>query len=361
MTATMNTISGEQQVETVRIGTRLVGADQPTLIVAEAGVNHDGSVDRALRLVDFAHEAGADVVKFQVFQASELASAQAAPAQYQRDRGATSQREMLRRLELSDADFARIREHCAACGIEFLATPFGPHDVQRLTALDVRAIKIASADLTDTRLLSSAAGTGLPLIVSTGAASAEEIGVAVAQLRDYGAGERLILLHCVSGYPAPLELANLRAIDTLRQTFGVPAGFSDHTESVEIAGWAVAGGACVLEKHFTLDRTLPGPDQAMSLGPSELVEYVAIARQAESARGTGAIGCTAFENAVRSAARKSIVAATTIRAGAVITPELLTLKRPGDGLGPNEVDRLIGRRARCDIDADTLIRWEDVQ
>lgn len=343
------------------IAGRPVGAGQRVLIVAEAGVNHDGSVDKALRLVDVAADAGADVVKFQMFRAAELASATAPPATYQRAAGESSQHDMLRRLELSEADFARVRGHCDARGIVFLATPFGPQDVARLLPLGVPALKLASTDVNNTPLLRRAAETGLPLIVSTGAATEAELDACVARLRDWGAGRRLILLHCVSGYPAPLEAANLRAIATLRQRYGVPCGFSDHTPSTQIAGWAVAAGACVLEKHFTLDPSAPGPDHAMSLDPAQLAEYVGAARAAETALGTGTLGFTEIEADVRRAARKSVVAAAHIPAGTALTTELLTVKRPGGGIPPDGLEQLLGRRAAADIAPDTILTWDLVQ
>jgi N,N'-diacetyllegionaminate synthase len=344
--------------KTVRIGDRLVGDGQPVLIVAEAGVNHDGSLPKALQLVDVAADAGADLVKFQVFRAGELTTASAAPADYQRISGGNGQREMLERLELTDGDFGRIVEHCRARGIGFLATPFSLPDVDRLVALGVQAIKIASTDLNNAPLLRRAADTGLPLIVSTGASLPEEIRAAVRRLRGWGAGERLILLHCVSGYPTPVEVANLRAVATLRRTYRVPSGFSDHTELTEIAGWAVAAGACVLEKHFTLDRRAHGPDHAMSLDPEELAAYVATARAAEVALGSGVLGMSALEADVRAAARQSVVAARDIPARTRLTAAMLTIKRPGGGIAPDQLDALPGRCAAVDIAADTVLTWD---
>jgi N,N'-diacetyllegionaminate synthase len=346
---------------TVQLGPRRVGQNEPVMIVAEAGVNHDGCVETAVRLVDAAAIAGADAVKFQMFRADELATADATLATYQRGRGVQSQRDMLRRLELSDADFARLAAHCRMRQIEFLVTPFSPPDVDRLCDLDVHALKIASTDLNNTLLLRRAVSTGLPLILSTGASQAGEIAAALARLRSWNAGTRLVLLHCISGYPAPLAIANLRAIATLSETFGVPVGFSDHTESTDVAGWAVAAGACVLEKHFTLDRSASGPDHAMSLDPVQLATYIATARAAETALGTGTLGMSPLEADVRAVARKSVVAATRIPAGVVITPEMLTAKRPAGGIDPDRVDTLVGSRATVDIDADTVLQWEMVQ
>lgn len=349
------------RLKTVRLGERLVGDRQRVLIVAEAGVNHDGSLEQALRLVDVAADAGADVVKFQMFQATELVTAAAEAAAYQRAHGALSQLDLLVRLELTDDDFRQIVARCRARAIGFLATPFSLPDVERLTALGVQAIKIASTDLNNVPLLRRAADTRLPLIVSTGASLPEEIGTAVRRLRTWGTGDRLILLHCISGYPAPLEAANLRAVATLRRKCRVPCGFSDHTESAEIAGWAVAAGACVLEKHFTLDRAARGPDHAMSLDPGELTAYVAAARAAEAALGSGELGMCALEADVRTVARKSVVAACFIPVGTALTADMLTLKRPGNGIRPDEFDGVVGRRAVADISADTVLTWDMLQ
>lgn len=327
-------------------------------VIAEAGVNHDGRLEQALRLVAAARAAGADGVKFQVFRAAELATAAAPTAAYQAGSAGGSQRELLSRLELSDADFRRIRDHCRAVGIDFLATPFSPSDVRRLVELDVPALKIASTDLNNPPLLHAAATTGRPLIVSTGAATAAEIHAAVQWLADWGAAGRLILLHCVSAYPTPLAAANLRAIGALRDAFGVPCGFSDHTTATAVGAWAVAAGAGLLEKHFTLDRSASGPDHAMSLDPPQLAEYVAGVRQAEAALGDGRRGLTPLEAEVRAVARKSVVAAVPLRAGVTLTPEMLTLKRPGGGIPPEQLPAVVGHTVVRDVPADTVLTWD---
>jgi N-acetylneuraminate synthase/N,N'-diacetyllegionaminate synthase len=235
------------------------------------------------------------------------------------------------------------------------------NDVERLLALDVRAIKIASTDLDNVPLLRKAADTGLPLIVSTGASTAEEITECVERLGTWGAGDRLALLHCVSRYPAPLEAANLRAIAVLRERFGVPCGFSDHTISTRIGAWAVAAGACLLEKHFTLDRDTPGPDHSMSLDAEGLTAYVCGVREIEVALGGGAVGMTAPEGEVRAIARRSIVAARPIRAGTVLSADLLTVKRPAGGIPPTELEALVGRHILVDVGADTTLKWDMIQ
>lgn len=367
--------AGQSDTPRVSIGGCLVGSGRPTYVIAEAGVNHDGTLDKALRLVDVAAEAGADAVKFQVFRADELATAAAETANYQKSRGLKparthacrkqtrdqSQREMLARLELSDDGFRRVQTRCVERGIEFLATPFGPRDIDRLLELKVNAIKTASTDLNNVPLLRNAAETGLPMIVSTGAASAEEIRTSVEHLREWDAGERLILLHCVSAYPTPLDAANLRAIGALQRNFGVVCGFSDHTTETQTGAWATAAGASVLEKHFTLDREAPGPDHAMSLDPPGLRQYISSIRDVERALGTGKLGLSALEADVRAVARKSVVAARDLTTGTVLRLEMLTVKRPAGGIEPDQLDVLIGRQVATDVPRDTILKWDMIQ
>lgn len=342
------------------LGSRTIADNQPALVVAEAGVNHNGSLHEALRLVDAAAQAGADAVKFQIFRAAELVTDNADLAAYQRTSGARRQREMLERLELSDTDFAAIRCRCAERGLAFLATPFSPPDVARLAALDPAAIKIASTDIDNTPLLHAAAETGMLLILSTGAARIEEIDTAVRCLNGWGCLDRLILLHCVSCYPAPLKAANLRAVATLRQRFGLPTGLSDHTTSMRTGGWAVALGARLLEKHFTLTRSAPGPDHAMSLDPAGLRRYIRHVRSAERALGSGRLGFQPLEAEVRGLARKSVVTRRDLPAGTLLSLDMLAIKRPGGGIRPDELERLVGRRLLRDVARDTVLTWDAV-
>lgn len=343
----------------VMIGAHAVGPGRRVLIIAEAGVNHDGRAEDACALVDAAADAGADFVKFQAFRAADLTTRTADLAAYQRSRaGPASQQALLQQLELDDGVFATLAARCAQRGVAFLATPFGVPDVQRLVRLHVPALKIASTDIDNTPLLHAAALTRLPLIVSTGTATADEIAACVGDLATWGAAQHTVLLHCVSSYPTPVAAANLRRIGALATHYGLPVGFSDHTTSVVIAGWAVAAGACVLEKHLTLDRTRPGPDHAVSLEPTAFATYVAAAREAEAALGTGALDAADLEADVRQVARKSIVARQDIPAGAVISPDWLTVKRPGGGLSPRQLAEVVGRRTRVAIAADTMLAWD---
>ncbi len=346
----------------VTIAGRRIGPGERTFIVAEAGVNHNGCVDTALRMIDTASDAGADAVKFQMFRADDLVTAAAPVADYQaRACSDPSQRTMLSRLELARDDFLRLKQRCDDRSILFLATPFDETAVRRLTELGAPAIKVASTDLTNLQLLEAAVMTHLPLIVSTGAASGSEIRGSVRSVFDLGAGDRLVLLHCVSCYPTPMDAANLRAIRALEESFHVPCGLSDHTRSTETGGWAVAGGACVVEKHFTLDAAQPGPDHAMSLTPTRLAEYIETIRRVERALGTGTLGMTALERDVRDVAGRSVVTAVDVKAGTVLARAMLTLKRPGTGIPCGDFDRLIGRRAAVDLMSDTLLSWEMVE
>jgi N,N'-diacetyllegionaminate synthase len=354
--------TNQRVIAPVKIGPYEVGPGCRAVVVAEAGVNHDGSVDQALALVDAAVEAGADAVKFQMFRAEELVTASAPTAAYQRQAcGVTSQREMLSRLELKTGSFARIRDHCRRRRIPFLATPFSVADVGRLLELGTAAIKIASTDLVNRVLLRAAVDTGLPLIVSTGASSEEEIRANVGFLLNAGASGRLILLHCVSCYPTPLEAANIRALATLREAAGVPVGLSDHTTSTQTGAWAVCAGACLLEKHLTLDRSAGGPDHGMSLDPPAFRKYVEDIRLAESALGDGHLGMSELEQPVRAAAGRSIVSRSGISRGAVLSAELLEMKRPGGGIEPAQLDEVVGRRAATDIPADTVLSWDMIE
>ncbi len=353
----MSLLRSELEVASVAINGRPVGARQPVYIVAEAGVNHDGALSRALQLIDAAAEAGADAVKFQCFRADELVTRDAPLAEYQRNAGEHSQYSMLARLQLSYHDFEHLRTRCEFHNLDFLATPFGLREVELLARLGSAALKIASSDLNNAPLLQAAARQSRPLIISTGAATQDEIAAALEWLAECDACERLILLHCVSAYPTPLESANLGAIRTLQALAGVPCGFSDHTVAIESAGLAVAAGACLLEKHLTLDRAAGGPDHAISLEPGDFAAYVRSARRAERALGDGTLGFQAIERDVRALARKSVVAAQPIPAGSILRAEMLTLKRPGGGITPDQLAELIGRRLKIDVGRDTRITW----
>jgi len=331
-------------------------------IIAEAGVNHDGDLGKAQALVDAAAEAGADAVKFQAFRADRLTTSTARAATYQSHAiGATSQQVMLSRLELSAHQLKRIADHCRERSIMFLATPFGAADLEGLLEVGIEAVKIASTDLIDFELLQRAARTNLPLIVSTGAADEREIARAMEVIQREGARDRVVLLHCVSCYPTPLDHANLAAIGALRRRFGTLAGYSDHTTSIDSGGWAVCAGACILEKHLTLDRNADGPDHAMSLTPNELRDYIRLARNAQAALGGGELTVQPIEREVRELARKRVVAARFIEKGERIEADALTTKRAERGLSADEFATIVGMTATVTIPSDTPLTREMVR
>jgi len=344
-------------MKTIKIGTRHIGPGAAVYVIAEAGVNHNGSLELALRMVDVAFEAGADAVKFQAFKPEELVSREAELVSYQCASGAASQLEMLRKLQLFEDDFAELARRSSDVGIDFLATPFDERSLDMVVGLGVRAIKIASPDLVHLPLLERAARTGLPLVLSTGQADMREVVEAVSTITRAG-GRQIALMHCVSAYPAPLEKANLRAVRTLKDKFGCPVGLSDHTVEPFTPELAVAVGADLIEKHFTLDRSMAGPDHSFSLDPADLRRMVEAIRSAESALGDGSIQADESELENKRLTRRSLVARVHIRRGQRITREMLAFKRPGYGLAPRELDWALGKHAHRDILPDEVVRRE---
>lgn len=346
-------------MQKVRIGDKLIGSHEPVFVIAEAGVNHNGDLTMARSLIDVAVDAGADAVKFQTFHADRIATAEAPKAGYQLQTTgeAESQFEMLRRLELSADAHRELRSFCDKRGIIFLSTPFDELAADFLDELSVPAFKISSGDLTNSPLLEHVARKGKPVILSTGMATLEEVIEAVTVLRAAGC-EDPILLHCVSNYPANPADVNLRAMQTMQASFDVPVGFSDHTEGIEVALAAVALGASVIEKHFTLDRGLPGPDHRASLEPPELSKLIQGIRKVEEALGDGRKVPAASELDTAKVARRSLVAARDIPAGTTIDHKMIVLKRPGTGLSPSMLGTLLGRRARGNIASGSLLSLE---
>ncbi len=338
---------------------RFVGPGQPVVIIAEAGVNHDGDLDQARALVEAAFGAGADAVKFQTFRADRLVTRSAPQAEYQtRGEGeATSQYEMLARLELSREDHEALAAHCADLGLVFLSSPFDEASADLLDEMEVPAFKLGSGELTNLPLLQHVARKGRPMILSTGMADLGEVEAALVAVRRAG-DPPVVLLHCVSCYPAHPAEVNLRAMETLRETFGVPVGYSDHTLGHEACLAAVALGACVIEKHFTLDCSLPGPDHQASIEPVELAALVSSIRQVEMTLGHGRKEPIAREAEIAAVARRSVVAARDITAGEALDGEALVVLRPGTGLPPSERDAVIGRTAAVDIAAGTPLKRE---
>jgi len=343
----------------IEIQGRRIGAGQPCFVIAEAGVNHNGSLDLARRLIDAAAEAGADAVKFQTFSAEDLVTQSAPMAEYQeRALGAgDSQFTMLRKLELSHDDHRVLAEYAGRKGILFLSTPFDEGSVRLLADLGVAAFKISSGDLTNHPLLECMARFGRPMILSTGMANLAEVEDAVRVIRAAG-HPPLALLHCVSCYPADPRVVNLRAMATLAVRCGVPVGFSDHTLGMEVAVAAVAAGACIIEKHLTLDCSLPGPDHQASLEPGAFAEMMRGIRLVDAALGDGRKEPLPEEANTARVARKSVVTARKVAAGEVLTAEALTIKRPGHGFAPAMRAALIGRTARAALPPGTVLTPE---
>lgn len=341
------------------VADRRIGAGCPCFVIAEAGVNHNGNLDMAQRLIETAAQAGADAVKFQTFSSDRLVTRRAPKAIYQQETtGAQeSQYAMLKRLELSPTDHERLFAHARAHGIVFLSTPFDQASADLLFDLGVGAIKIGSGDLTNLPLLEHIARRRLPMILSTGMAYLGEVEAAVQCIQAQG-DVAIVLLHCVSSYPARTVDVNLRAMLAMRQAFGLPVGYSDHTTGITVPIAAVALGASVIEKHFTLDCSLPGPDHRASLEPEELSVMVRAIRDVEAALGDGRKRPTAGEVDTARVARKSVVSRDEIPAGTFITAEMLDIKRPGTGVPPRDLGQVVGRRARVTIPADTVIEWE---
>ena len=352
-------------------------------IIAEAGVNHNGSEAKAFELVDIAVEAGADAVKFQLFKPEALVTATAVTAEYQAlnlNDTQISQRQMLEKLTLPEGALIRLAQHCAKRNIDFLCTPFDHESLAYLvTHTTMSHVKLASGEVTNGPLLLASARTNLPVILSTGMSSLEEVGIALSVLHfgynnatGYPAAllpptpvqlqqlqGKVTLLHCVSQYPAPREATNLRAMDSMRDAFSLPTGLSDHSEGIDVSLMAIARGAVMIEKHFTYDKNAAGPDHKASLLPSELNALIAAIGQPiaddETVLGSPAKRCQSVEEGTRAIARKSVVASAAIAKGEPFSEANLTCKRPASGLSPNNLWELLGKRALCDYAADDFI------
>jgi N-acetylneuraminate synthase len=357
-----------------------------TFIIAEAGVNHNGSIDMALQLIDAARAAGADAVKFQTFKSESVISRHAVKAEYQVSTtgGHESQLDMVRKLEFDSAAHRRLVEYCAKVGIRFLSTPFDEPSVDLLVnELDVPVLKIPSGEISNALLLMKIAHSGRPAILSTGMSNLGDIELALGvlafgylrenRLPSIGAfssayrsaagqtilREKLTLLHCTTEYPAPFAEVNLKVMDTLRAAFDLPVGYSDHTPGIVVPIAAVARGAVMIEKHFTLDRGLPGPDHLASLEPNALKAMVQGIRETEQALGTGGKYATPSEVKNQPIARKSLVAARAIARGEIFTVDNLTAKRPGTGVSPMFFWSYLGKRATRDYAVDDLINGHE--
>lgn len=332
--------------ELLWIGDRKVGPDEPCLIVAEAGVNHNGDVDLAHRLIEVAADCGADAVKFQTFEPQLLVVNSSEAAPYQRQQGATSQREMLQALALPVSGWSELASHATERRLIFLSTAFDVPSLDLIVGLGVQVLKVPSGELDNLGFIAEVACRGLPLIISTGLGTLEEVRAACASAK---AAPGIALLHCVSAYPAPIEASNLRVLPTMAELFEVPVGWSDHTEGYVTAVTAIALGAKILEKHVTLDRGLSGPDHVASADPRQFAAYVEAVRAAESSLGDGVKRPVVAEIENRAFARRSHHAVRNLSPGDVVTQEDVCLLRPATGLPPsaNVVGRVIARPVRA--------------
>ncbi len=337
---------------------KIKNMNRRTLIIAEAGVNHNGDLAMARQLIDVAADAGVDFIKFQTFSAERQVTHTAAKAQYQQTRtgNAESQYAMLKRLELSVDAHCELIDYCLQKNVHFFSTGFDIQSIELLLTLGQKIIKIPSGEITNLPYLRFIGQQGMEVILSTGMSTMQEISDALKVLEDSGTQrDQITVLHCTTEYPAPFEEINLRAMQTIAQAFNVKIGYSDHSVGIEVPIAAVAMGARVIEKHFTLDRTLPGPDHQASLEPQELYAMVAAIRNVESALGDGVKQVTPSELKNKDIARKSIVARQAIKLGEFFTTENLAAKRPGSGISPMRWDEVLGMRASRDFNVDELI------
>jgi sialic acid synthase SpsE len=342
--------------ESFEVGGTRIGGGARCYVIAEAGANHNRDLGVAKALIDVAADAGADAVKFQTYTGQDLYSSRTPRFEYLQDE--RSPQELLDAIALPREWQPELQAHATARGIHWFSSPFDRAAVDELAALQVPALKIASFELVDLGLIRHAAATGIPLILSTGMATYGEVEDALGAVAQ-GGGTEVALLRCASLYPSPPEIMNLRAMATLRDAFGVPAGLSDHTTGIAVAAGAAALGMAVLEKHVTLDRAMEGPDHPFAVEPGELKAMIAGVREVEAALGHGRLDgpSDAERTEMYTLARRSIVAATAIPAGTAITEAMLTVKRPGYGVKPRDMGLLVGRTATRDIPFDEVITW----
>jgi N,N'-diacetyllegionaminate synthase len=335
---------------------------EPTVVIGEVGVNHNGDPELARQLIDVAIEAGVDIVKFQLFKTEKEISRFAALAPYQAEgaHNATNQLELCKALELPEAALRKLRDYCAEREIGFLCSVFDFDSTDFLIDdLKVRALKVASGEVTNLPFLEYIGSRKVGVILSTGACTLDEVGRAIETLRRVGCPE-LVLLHCVTSYPAPPEQLNLRAIQTLKNEFGCPTGFSDHSLGIEAALVATAVGAVAIEKHFTLDRTMEGPDHQASVELDELKRLVAGIKFVKEALGDGVKRPVACELPNLPLIRRSLVARMPLRKGEQLTRAMIEIKRPAGGIEPGDLDKVVGRHLTRDLDEDEPIGWESV-
>lgn len=338
-----------------------------TFIIAEAGVNHNGDLRIAFKLIDVAVEAGADAVKFQTFSAEKLVTHSAIKAKYQIENTGTDEPQiaMLKRLELSPDDHRKLISYCKEKNIIFMSTPFDEESADMLDNLGMRIYKIPSGEITNRPLIQHIAARRKPIILSTGMSYIGEVEKAVIWINEIWSNlenkPQLTLLHCVSNYPATIEDTNLLAMKTMVKAFGLPVGYSDHTLGIEVSIAAVALGAKVVEKHFTLDRDMAGPDHKASLEPDELKKMVKAIRNVEKSIGNGVKRPAKNEEDTRKIARRSLIAARDIKEGNIVSTDDIAIKRPGIGIPPEFKEVIVGMKAKRDVKVDSIIMWEDLK
>lgn len=330
-----------------------------TFIIAEIGVNHNGDINLAKKMIKSASECGVDAVKFQTYVSEELVLKNAEKADYQKKNDSNeSQFEMLKKLELSYDDFSQLKKYAQECGVLFLSSPFDRKSVDLLEKLEVSAYKLGSGELNNLELIEYVQSKNKPIILSTGLATLKEIKETYDFIKDKS---NLFLLHCITGYPTSFEETNLNFIKTLQKEFEIPIGFSDHSPGIELSIAAVALGACIIEKHFTIDKNLPGPDHKASLNSTEFKAMVDAIRHVEVAMGDGTRKLSENELNIKKVARKSIVLSKNISKGMVIKKDMLTIKRPGTGIPPNHINEVVGKRVLKDLKSQTMLKWEDLE
>lgn len=351
-------------MDKIKIGSRIIGEEEPCFIIAEAGVNHNGNLKLAKKLIDAAVDAGADAVKFQTFRADKLVIPDTEKAEYQKDAtGANdSQYQMLKKLELTEHDFMELSSYARENEIIFLSSPFDKDSVDFLDDIGVPIFKISSGELTNIPLLKHIAKKKKPIILSTGMATLGEIDEALSTLTKEGS-EEIILLHCVTNYPAKMEEVNLNVIKTLKCCYKLPVGFSDHTPGIVASLAATTIGSCVIEKHFTIDKTLPGPDHTASLDPIELKDLVRGVRGIKDALGDGRKIPTTSEQKIKKFVRKSIVTSVEIHTDTVIKEYMLDIKRTGEekGIEPKHWNYIVGKKTKMDLSKDQPINWNMIE
>lgn len=340
-----------------KISNRYIGNTYPCFVIAEAGVNHNGSLKLAKEMIDIAKSSGADAVKFQTFKAERLVIPGAPKADYQKKTmPGKTQFQILKELELSESEFKELFTYCQRKKIIFISTPFDSQSAEFLYKLGVPAFKIASGELTNFPLLLQVAAYKKPLILATGMATLKEVKEAL-DLIYFAGNKKIILLHCTSNYPADYQDVNLKAINTLKREFNTLVGYSDHTLGIEVAIAAAATGASIIEKHFTLDRDMKGPDHKASLEPEELKTMIEAIRNIEVAFGNGVKQPAKNEGKIRDVARKSIVAKVNIPKDSRVMPEMIDIRRPGTGIEPRYLNKILGKKAIRNIRKDSLIKY----